>query len=109
MKTDVIDNSRDVIDSREVIERIEELRAELAVLEALAEEGANYAPDWNDGATLIRDGYFVEYAQEVAEDTGIYAGAGWPNNCIDWEYAARELRYDYSAIEFDGETYWVRS
>lgn len=27
---------------------------------------------------------------------------------IDWERAAEELRMDYTAVDFDGVTYWVR-
>ena len=32
----------------------------------------------------------------------------WPLYCIDWEYAARELKHDYTSVDFDGVTYWVR-
>jgi hypothetical protein len=28
--------------------------------------------------------------------------------CIDWNEAASELQMDYTAVEFDGVTYWVR-
>lgn len=35
--------------------------------------------------------------------------ASWPNTCIDWDEAARELQYDYFTVEFDGITYWIRS
>jgi hypothetical protein len=119
-----ISNYDDVIDSRDVIERIAELelkaedgdalldqdeRIELAALVELAREGEQAAPDWFHGETLIRDSYFVEYTQELAEDIGaIDSNANWPNTCIDWEQAARELRMDYTPIEFDGVTYWVR-
>lgn len=38
-----------------------------------------------------------EFAQNMAEEIGaIDKNAIWPNNCIDWEFAARELMYDYS-------------
>ncbi len=147
-----IDNSLDIIDSRDVIERIDELeakrdaiteaeqeiadashcsaeeleamecaladaeadfdedeRSELASLKALAEEASGYAADWQYGEALIRDTYFEDYAQELAEDIGaIDSNATWPNNCIDWERATRELQMDYSAVEFDGITYWTR-
>ena len=114
-----IDKYQDIIDSRDVIERIEELesdenlddddRAELATLQALAKEASDYAADWQYGEALIRDSYFVEYAQELAEDIGaINSYFGWPNNCIDWEQAARELRMDYTSVDFDGVTYWIR-
>jgi antirestriction protein len=118
MKTKTLSNLDDIIDSRDVIERIEYLQGtddddekeELAALVALAEEGADYAPDWSYGEALIRDSYFVEYAQELAEDIGaVNSDAAWPNDCIDWEQAARELRWDYSSIEFDGVTYWIRN
>lgn len=122
-----ITNSDNMIDSRQVIKRIDYLEAiiadakeageepdqadvdELAALKALADEASSYAADWEHGETLIRDSYFETYAQELAEDIGaIKADATWPNNCIDWEQAARELRMDYSAVEFDGVTYWTR-
>lgn len=136
---DPISNSEDVIDSRDVIARIDQLKDELEdagvsfdletdklndaanerdmtaeleeweALTKLAEQGEQYAPDWQYGETLIRDSYFREYAEELAEDIGaINAEATWPNNCIDWERAARELRVDYTAIDFDGVTYWIR-
>lgn len=82
---------------------------ELEALRKLAKEGEDYAPDWLHGETLIRDSYFEDYAQELAEDIGaINSNATWPNNCIDWERAARELRMDYTSIDFDGVTYWIR-
>lgn len=134
-----ISNMDDVIDSRDVIERIEELQGERDALEAecaepgegaplqeleawdedngeelrallaLQEEAEGYCPDWIYGAQLIRDSYFEDYAQELAEDIGaIDKAAVWPNTCIDWEQAARELQQDYTAVEFDGITYWTR-
>jgi DNA repair exonuclease SbcCD ATPase subunit len=160
MRSTEISNAEDVIDSRDVIARIEELEGEradlqstldeasealsendgtdgvvteeledaveeakqdltdwdddngdeLKALKALADEAAGYAPDWKYGETLIRDSYFQEYAQQLAADIGaINKDASWPNTCIDWEQAARELQQDYTSVEFDGVTYWVRS
>ncbi len=140
-----ITNSDDVIDSREVIERLEELRAErdeliearsevthddpeaynkavndliewnddfiieLKALEALNAEGEDYAADWIHGETLIRDTYFEDYAQELADDIGAVAtDAVWPYTCIDWTQAARELQMDYTQVDFDGVAYWIR-
>lgn len=37
-----------------------------------------------------------DFAREMAEQLGaIDRNATWPQNCIDWELAARELMYDY--------------
>jgi antirestriction protein len=37
-----------------------------------------------------------DFAQEMAEETGaVDDNASWPHTCIDWEWAARELMYDY--------------
>lgn len=121
-RTNEITNSEDVIDSRDVIARIAALESdaedgvllegeaeELAALKALAAEAEGYAADWQYGETLIRDSYFREYAMELAEGLGVIpAGLSWPCTCIDWDQAARELQMDYTAVDFDGVTYWVR-
>jgi hypothetical protein len=121
-----VDKYQDIIDSRDVDSRIEELEAErdaaaeagnpgdftdgeLARLTALRDDVAGYAPDWQYGCTLIRDSYFKDYAQELAEDIGaLEKDLKWPHTCIDWDQAARELRMDYSSAELDGVTYWFR-
>lgn len=124
-----ISNTDDVIDSRDVIERIEALEserdswedettdwvnanpddyAELVALTSLREEAGDYTPDWQYGATLIRDSYFTDYARELCEDVGDI-----PRNIpyyivIDWDATARNIQQDYTSVEFDGVTYWVR-
>ena len=117
--TKTISNCDDIIDSRDIIERIEELEAdderdeadsdELTTLQEFAKEGEDYAEDWAHGATLIRDSYFETYAEELATDCcEMPSDNSWPMYCIDWEWAARDLQIDYTQIEFDGVTYWVR-
>jgi hypothetical protein len=82
---------------------------ELEELTALAEE-ASSSPDWSYGETLIRDSYFTEYAQELAEDVcEMPKDIKWPYTCIDWDQAASELKMDYMAVDFDGVTYWIRA
>lgn len=83
---------------------------ELQALRDFASQAEGYAPDWHHGATLIRDDYFETYARELAEDLhgAEMRAASWPFSCIDWEQATSELQQDYSAVEFDGVTYWVR-
>lgn len=71
MTTTAIDKYSDVIDSRDIIERIADLdadrdagiltdaeKAELTALEALAADAEGYCDDWKYGASLIRDSYF---------------------------------------------------
>lgn len=122
----MIDNTEDIIDSRDIVERLRELGEAMQEQGGLDEDDGDefdslsnlvdtindYGGDSaEDGVTLIRDSYFTEYAQQLAEDIGAIgnaAAAGWPLYCIDWEQAARELQADYSALEFDGVTYWFR-
>jgi hypothetical protein len=136
MTTTEISKFDDLIDIRDVIARVEELRelrgpvstsnpddddksqdelfSELTALESFLEEckgnggDEQWEGDWYP-VTCIRDSYFENYAQELAEDIGsIKSDAQWPYTCIDWEKAARELQMDYTSVEFDGITYWVR-
>lgn len=80
---------------------------ELAALEAFIAEGSD---EWEDGVTLVRETYFRDYAQELAEDIGDidFRKLSWPLTCIDWEQAARELQYDYTGADFAGVTYYFR-
>jgi hypothetical protein len=126
-----ISSRDDIIDSRDVIARIEELESErdgldtdeerntwdndsegeeLKALKGLAEEAEGYG-DWAYGEALIRDSYFAEYAEQLAEDIGDYNSreVRWPYTCIDWGKAAEELKRDYTSVEFDGVTYWMRA
>lgn len=133
-------NNDDIIDSRAVIERIAELESELEdatetdhgwvipesedngvetdvaeeaeelnALKELADEAEGYG-DWAHGETLIRESYFEEYAQQLAEDIGAVSGSEtWPLTCIDWEKAADELKADYMTVDFDGVDYLMRA
>lgn len=111
-----ITNTQDIIDSRDIIERIDRLErdedrdededAELEALHALAEQGADYC---GMAKHFIHDAYFVTYAQDFADDIGaINRDAAWPLSHIDWDAAADDLRQDYTALDFDGATYWAR-
>jgi hypothetical protein len=113
-------NSSDVIDSREVDDRIEDIealpeeslddddKAELALLVKLKDDVSS--GEWKYGLTLIRDSYFEDYARQTADEIGaIDAKAGWPCNCIDWAQAAEQLQQDYTTVEYDGITYWYRA
>lgn len=64
--------------------------------------------DWYP-VTVVRESYFKDYAQELAEEQDlIKADAHWPNNCIDWDQAARELKIDYTGADFGDITYYFR-
>ncbi len=154
-----IDNRQDIIDSRDIIARIEELESdretlsdavtdaketlaevapedaekeymqelqqavtdaeealadwedaeEFKALQGLAEE-AEGSGDWAHGETLIRDSHFKQYAMDFADEIGaVDSSASWPNTCIDWDQAADELQQDYTSVDYDGVTYWLRS
>jgi len=127
-------NNDDVIDSRDIIARINELERELEdaeqnddgvwfvdgtdmteeaeeleTLKALADEAEGYG-DWEHGETLIKADHFRDWAEEFANDIGaVEKGASWPNNHIDWEAAAEELKADYMEVDFGGEAYYMRA
>lgn len=132
----IVDLGADVIDVRDIIARVEELRAcrdeyndkmgdadawdsvpdgepaELDMLEGILSELAGcggdekFDGDWYP-VTLVSDDYFQEYAQNLAEESGMVdTRASWPMNCIDWEQAANELKDDYSSTVIHGFVYW---
>lgn len=116
-----ISNAAKTIDSSDIERRIEELNelrdegeidsddlAELVALEKVASVGRDYCDDWEYGATLIRDSYFTDYAMDFLEECGDI-----PQNLpsyivIDREATAEAIQQDYTAIDYDGVTYWVR-
>lgn len=134
--TNAISNLDDTIDSRDVIARIEELEAErqqveldpeteyieacknikefdnseegqeLTALKALAEQGEGYAPDWKYGAQLIHEDYFEEAMDEMVADCYTL-----PEDLPSWmtiTYDYDALKQDYTALDFDGQTYYIR-
>lgn len=133
-----IDRYNDMIDSRDLEEAIEELQGELEGVEynleteqyevngvemnseyeelekliEFAQAFKESSSDYPYGAVAIRDTHFKEYAQEMAQDIGIVNNSSnmdaWPLNCIDWDQAAEQLKGDYTPIEFEDITYWVR-
>jgi hypothetical protein len=129
-------NDQDIIDSRDIIDRIEELEdqleglgsggdcekqglldewQELKALKELADQGQSESSDWIHGETLIRRSYFVDYTEELINDCydmpkQMHSG-DWPfrHITIDYEAAAKELEQDYASIDFDGVEYLIRS
>lgn len=88
---------------------LEENGNAFTTLLACKEEVEQYTSEWDDGAYMIADNHFEDYAQELAEDTGaIDRKAKWPLTHIDWDAAAEELKYDYAEVTIAGRSYWVR-
>src|ERR1017187_919831 len=138
-----ISNSEDVMDSRDVMERLDELEMErqdlvdavqsageaedfesskvslelwdedygdeLKSLKSLAEEGENLTREWRDGTTLIRESYWVEYVEDLCKDIGDMPREIPHYIVIDWESTADNIAVDYSTLDFDGVTYYIRS
>ena len=115
----MINNLEDVIDSRDVLDRIAELqntddpleddREELESLIMLRDDLADTGLSLEDGITLIRETYFTEYAQELAEDIGAISSAPqWPLDHIDWDAATGEIMGDYVVVDFQGVDYFCR-
>lgn len=115
----------DVIDSRDIIERLEELSdaeeltedesEELEQLKALAEEAKGYSSDWKYGETLIKDEYFTEYIEELIDECYSLpkelTSGDWPwrHITVDYEAAAEEAKQDYACVTFGSDEYWIRS
>lgn len=124
-----LDGTNDFFDSREVIERIEELETfatdefgevnteilndyEAQEYAALIEfrDAADRVSDWHYGETFIRDGRpFVDYVRELLIDCG-YVSADFPSWIeVNWESTADNVRTDYTSFELRGVTYWARA
>lgn len=128
--SNTISNTDDMIDSRDIVERFEELEAErealagesndedrkewdeengeeLKTLRNLIEQIDGYAGDnASDGVGLIRDSYFNAAMDELLEDIGDIPKDLPSYLTITVDYKA--LQMDYTSCEFDGVTYWFR-
>ena len=123
--SDPIIPGTDIIDSRDIIARIDRLESDEAVLDAaekyeleklrdLANQGEAY-DDFQYGEKLILDSYFAQHTIELIDE--VYGReinthrADWPfcHLKLDIAAAAKELQDDYMAVDFDGTTYWMRA
>lgn len=125
--TEEIHNGLDLIDSRQVMARVEELtsqhdeyhnaeegvtwtdedQAELITLEALVKQG-EALEDWVHGVTLVRYSYFTEYARDYAHDLEYVKGDNPLLDHIDWESWADALHQEYTELDFNGVEYFAR-
>lgn len=73
-----------------------------------ASQARSTTDDWDD-ETYISDSVFAEHAWELARDLHGADMDTWPFTHIDWEEAGDTLKGDYTEIDVNGTTYWVRS
>ena len=129
--------NEDTFDSREAIERIDELTSEfvdatdsdpadtmsiddwalglreddateLAALIELRDECEGYVSDWPYGETFIHEDYFTAYCMELLSEVG-YLPADLPSwIVIDEDATADNMKDDYTEFEFMGSTYYAR-
>ena len=125
-------NKDSVIDSHDIIGRIEELREhcedwqtdtphltaedypqhfpeeseELHILTELAEECEQYSDDWIYGSTLIHRDYFKSYIDVMVADCYELPKdmPFWMSIKLDYD----ALEQDYTIVDFDGEEYLIR-
>ena len=127
-------SGNDIIDSRDVQKRIDELYSELEDIHSESGEG-DFDEDWIEsvrgeydeaeeycvlnefkedvnsrswryGMTFISAEHFPVYAEEWAKDVG-YVSSDLPYWIeIDWEASAENLKRDFCCSEFDGTDYY---
>lgn len=103
-----VDESMSLEDWEEVYEALEAINNSHLNFDAIVAYADNYGEPITqsliENAEEAYQGYFdsdEDFARELAEDLGcINNNVYWPHTCIDWEWAARELMYDY--FEMDG-------
>ena len=89
----------------DLLDREDELNAyELDELDELRNL-MNEVGDLEGLDVLIPMDDFEEYARDQAQSLYGSLMECWPMSSIDWEQAAEELSYDYTEVEFRGETY----
>ena len=115
-------NILETMDSRDIIERIEELLEdselsceeveELKVLQEIKEEFECYG-DWEHGEAVIPENEWLDYVKELVEECyELNLAKHWPYThlAMDWEGAADELLVDYAGVEAsNGTTYLMRA
>jgi len=114
--------NKDVFDSRDIEDRIEELKdilnsnvdddkenlqdeiEELKELETLRDDVGSC--EWDFGITFIHEDYFDEYAEDFFNE--IYTIPDNISSYIDYEKFSNDLKHDYSVVEFRGKTFYYR-
>lgn len=91
------------VEDQDNMDRLKELLDKL--------EGYGGDEQWNGSwypVALINESYFTEYAIDLLKDIGeLPSDIPW-YIVIDEEATADNIKSDYSAVEFEGETYYYR-
>lgn len=117
----------DIIDTRDLLDRMEEilselqdnleileatersdLQEELQAIQTVKDEVDGYAGDtFQYGVQLVAEEDFPTYIQELLEDCGDVPKLPWYVE-VDWDATAENLRVDYTEVVFQGTTYLFR-
>jgi len=81
---------------------------EYKTLKEFASEFEDYCEDYIYGAGAIHENYFTEYCMEMLADCGELPAEIPDYIAINEEATAENLKADYTEIDFDGQTYFVR-
>lgn len=110
------DGTDDIMDSRDITARIEELEAIAVIdrdeeeqdeLDDLYELQEQTSHIFENEESFISDDYFPEYTKQLLEDTGTISPDFPSWIVVDWEETANNLLIDYMSYEFRGTTYWA--
>lgn len=96
----------------ELIDKLESDHIDVAAYAAFRDNyGTDYATPENFEESFEGEhDSMVEFAQQQADDMGLLNdNAQWPYTCIDWDWAARELRGDYWTANSSGGVYVFRN
>lgn len=108
-----VDESMSLEDWEQVYEALEAVECSHLVFEAIKAYadniGEKITPELVENAEEAYQGEYdsdEDFAENLAEELGYIDGnASWPHTCIDWQWAARELMYDY----FESNGYYFRN
>lgn len=135
--TQAFSNNDDIIDVRDIIARVEELEAEIENIDDMPEgdmmkntveadelrkecetltellnnlKGTGGDEEWRGDwypVTMIKDSYFEDSMDEFVSECYDIDALKLPSFIsIKFDYVA--LQSDYTSVDYDGTTYWVR-
>jgi hypothetical protein len=112
----------DRIDSRDVIDRFNELsyaddndfidadeKAELQSLAKLMLIGMDFN-EWDSGMVLVNEGHFTEYAKEFRQECNhelFESMPDWVKDNLDWDEIAEDMLSDFTVIEWEGKIFYT--